>query len=137
MTMVAELKSQIKKKETKRNRKDDPLGELSDKLNSLGHDGRVTSVLVFDPVRGRINCYGEHLNDGRILRKVNVSIGGRGRGIARSIAYPEIVRLKSYHNGWFVPAEEFWKDNESYVALVNIPWNSQDADGVIPYRLGQ
>ncbi len=135
MSPITELRREINKKEKRRNRRDDPLRELSDKLHTLGHDGMVTSVLVFDSVRARINCYGFHLRDGRILHKVNVSIGARGRGIASSIAYPDIARLRSYHNGWFVPNYEFWKDDENYVALVNIPWNSQDAEGVIPYRL--
>ena len=130
--VLDDLRAGIRKKERKRTRKNNPFDELSDKLNSLGPAGVVTTILVHDTVRKAINSYGLHLNDGRVWNRIHLGIGDRA--FASIIRYREIASLYSYHRGRFVPATEFWGQEGDYVALVNIPWNPGPDDS-IPYVL--
>lgn len=91
---------------------------LDSQLASLDLEGKVSSVLVYDTVRGRISCYGERIRPESLFLALNQSIGEQGSIRTGRTGFPEIQHLTSYQEGYFIPLKT---PKDAYVALVNIP----------------
>jgi len=89
-------------------------------------EGEVVSLLVYDG-HGKINCYGERIDEDFIFTELNLSIGAHGSHATGTIAYPSMHRLTSYQKGNFSPAQRFGiPAPNAYVALVNITMNPDE-----------
>ncbi|MFA6462054.1 MAG: hypothetical protein WCV90_07360 [Candidatus Woesearchaeota archaeon] len=102
---------------------------LDGQLEALGLEGRVSSVLVYDTVRGRISCYGERIRPENLFLALNQSIGEQGSRRTGKTSFPEIQHLTSYREGYLVPLKT---PKDAYAALVNIPLS--DDPEVISYH---
>ncbi len=91
---------------------------LDEQLASLGLEGTVSSVLVYDMVRGEINCYGERIRPENLFLALNQSIGEKNSRRTGTTSFPEIQHLTSYQEGYFIPLKT---PKDAYAALVNIP----------------
>ena len=102
-------------------------GYLNERLQAVGLTGEVVSVLTRGG-QGKINCYGQRLDDGRVFARLNLSIETGIYNRPGNVTQRKVHRLTSYQEGDFVPGEDFgvkWDKKEPekrpYVALVNIP----------------
>ena len=86
-------------------------------------EGEVVSVVVHDP-RGRINCYGQHIEGDALFAELNMTIGVEGSNLTGRVRYPALRRLTYPRRGCFVEGSRFGV--EGYVALVNIDINPEE-----------
>ena len=93
-------------------------------FEQLGLRGRVIAVVVRHKSGQTIGCYGRRINDGSLLRCLNLSIAG---GTAH-IHYESTGQIITFKKGYFVPADTFAFDSHDrrpveatdWVALINI-----------------
>ena len=112
-------------------------GYLNERLQAVGLTGEVVSVLTRG-LAGKLNCYGQRLDDGRVWARTNMSIGVESYELPGNVTSRKVHRLTSYQEGVFVPGDDFgvkWKkscpEKRPYIALVNIP--IQEGAEVYPY----
>jgi hypothetical protein len=108
---------------------------LNKQLENLELEGEVSSILVYDTFRGKINCYGKYLSPASIQSKLNLTIGTNGSNLTGHVAYPNLNSLSSYQNGYFIPMDTFNPNNSSnYVALINIDINfSETLEDIVKF----
>ena len=104
---------------------------LNRKLAELERDGEVVSLLVYDG-HGKINCYGKRIPEEIIFGKLNLSMMTEGTKVTSHGSYPELHRLISYRQGYFVSGRAFNLPENDYVALVNIRLDPEQE--AFPYR---
>tara|TARA_Y100000310_G_C20528238_1_gene737160 strand:- start:222 stop:635 length:414 start_codon:yes stop_codon:yes gene_type:complete len=95
---------------------------LNEQLENLGLEGEVSSILVYDTFRGKINCYGGYLPASTIHNQLNLTAGTNGANLTGHITYSNLGSLSSYKRGYFIPISLFQpNDSKDYIALINIP----------------
>jgi len=102
-------------------------GYLNERLQAVGLTGEVVSVLTRGG-QGRVNCYGQRLNDGKVFSRLGMSIGVESYDLPGNVTQRKVHRLTSYQEGYFVEGEDFgvrWDrkkpEKKPYIALVNVP----------------
>ena len=94
---------------------------LNEQLENHELTGKVSSILVYDTFRGKINCYGEYLSAAAIHNQLNLTIGTNGSNLTGHVTYPPLDSLSSYQKGYLVSRNSFDpNDLENHVALINI-----------------
>ena len=102
-------------------------GYFNRRLSDSEVSGSVVAVLDYDRFKQKINCYGQHLQPEYIHSGLNMSIGVKGSRITGHISYPDIREMNQCKLTAFVPAAKFGiEDKDAYVALVNVPIDSQE-----------
>jgi len=110
----------INKKYQNSNRKE-VFQYLNEQLENHELTGKVSSILVYDTFRGKINCYGEYLSAAAIHNQLNLTIGTNGSNLTGHVTYPPLDSLSSYQKGYLVSRNSFDpNDLENRVALINI-----------------
>lgn len=87
--------------------------------------GEVLSIVTLS--RGKISVYGKMIPPENIFHFLKLSIGGSGITILGRISYPSLSRLTSWKKGYLVHARTMKLKGNSYIALINIEVDSEDA----------
>jgi len=123
---IKDLEKQIEKinKKYQSSNRKEVFQYLNEQLENHELTGEVSSILVYDTFRGKINCYGEYLPTSLIYNQLNLTAGTNGSNLTGQVTYSSLDSLSSYKEGYFIPMSFFNSDNNNYVALINIPVDS-------------